>query len=277
VSDDVFDVYRQQFTYDNAPLDARTERTGQTVSGFPYEVVSFSTPYPGSRMQAMVMLPNDVSSPLQTIVLYPGSGAMFQPNVDLWAATDNSGIHSALRSGRAVVMPVLKGTFSRQDELRSTWPAQTKLYSDYAIRWVQEVSRTLDYLESRPEFDANSFAYAGLSWGGRMGVIVMAVEDRFNVGMLFSGGLASGKSLPEVDQINFVTRVKKPILMLNGLRDSVEPFETAQKPLYELLGTADQDKRHVTFPKSGHNLPRTERIREMLAWLDHYLGPAVDK
>ncbi len=273
VSDDIFDVYRQQFAYDSAPLDARVERTGQTVGGFSYEIVSFSTPYPGSRMQALVMLPDDVSFPRQAVVVYPGSGAIHQRNVDIWARSERRGLNSLLRSGRAVVIPVLKSTFSRQDDLKTTWPAQTKRYTDYAIRWVQEVSRTLDYLETRPEIDAESFAYTGFSWGGRMGVIIMAVEDRFKVGMLLSGGLASGRSLPEVDQINFVTRVKKPILMLNGLRDSVEPYETAQKPLYEFLGTVGQDKRHVTFPDSGHNLPRTPLIRETLAWLDQHLGP----
>ncbi len=195
---------------------------------------------------------------------------MIEDEVDVLARPPSPGVSALLRSGRTVAVPVLKGTFSRQDGLDTTWPSQTKNYTDYAIRWVQEVSRTLDYLETRPDVDVDRFAYMGVSWGGRMGVIVMAVEDRFNVGMLLSGGLASGRALPEVDQINFVTRVTKPILILNGLRDSVEPYETAQKPLYDLLGTADQNKRHVTFPDTGHNLPRTALIREVLSWLEQY-------
>jgi pimeloyl-ACP methyl ester carboxylesterase len=116
-------------------------------------------------------------------------------------------------------------------------------------------------------------AFWGFSWGGRMGPIILALEDRFKVGILVSGGLASGKSLPEVDQINYVTRVTMPILMLNGLRDSVEPYATAQKPLFDLIGTHANDKRHVTFEGVGHLIPRTPAVRETINWLDRYLGP----
>ena len=53
--------------------------------------------------------------------------------------------------------------------------------------------------------------------------IVPAVEDRLKAAVLYSGGLASGKARPEVDQINFVSRVKIPVLMLNGRYDAIEP------------------------------------------------------
>jgi pimeloyl-ACP methyl ester carboxylesterase len=105
-----------------------------------------------------------------------------------------------------------------------------------------------------------------------MGPQVLATEDRFEVGIFYSAGLASGRSLPEVDQINFVTRVRQPVLMLNGLRDSVEPYETAQKPMFDLLGTPTEDKRHVTFENTGHGLPHIPTVRETVDWLDRYLG-----
>ena len=63
-----------------------------------------------------------------------------------------------------------------------------------------------------------------------------------------------------------------PVLMLNGDYDYVFPLETAQKPLFDLLGTPPQYKRHVVFD-AGHGVPRDPQIRETLAWLDRYLGP----
>ena len=57
--------------------------------------------------------------------------------------------------------------------------------------------------------------------------------------------------LPEVDQINFVTRVTTPVLMLNGRYDFVEPVETSQQPMFDLLATPAADKRHVIF-ETGH-------------------------
>ena len=98
------------------------------------------------------------------------------------------------------------------------------------------------------------------------------MEDRFKAAVLFSGGFYFPKTLPQVDQINFAPRVKLPVLMLNGRSDFVYPVETSQEPLYRLLGTPAEDKRHVVF-ESGHAVPRNELIKETLDWLDRYLGP----
>jgi eukaryotic-like serine/threonine-protein kinase len=42
--------------------------------------------------------------------------------------------------------------------------------------------------------------------------------------------------------------------------------------MFRLLGTPKENKRHVIY-ESGHAVPRTEVIKETLAWLDRYLGP----
>jgi hypothetical protein len=63
--------------------------------------------------------------------------------------------------------------------------------------------------------------------------------------------------------------------MVNGRYDSILPVETAQSPMFQLWGTPASDKRHVILP-SGHsvNSPevRNDTIREVLSWLDRYLG-----
>ena len=80
------------------------------------------------------------------------------------------------------------------------------------------------------------------------------------------------KALPEADQINYVSRVTQPVLMLNGEHDNYFPLETSQKPLYRLLGTPPADKKMIVYP-SGHLVPRLEFMKDTLAWLDKYLGP----
>ena len=79
-------------------------------------------------------------------------------------------------------------------------------------------------------------------------------------------------ALPEADQINYVTRVKQPTLILNGELDFFFPAETSQRPMFELLGTPRDHKKRLVFP-GGHSVPRTEMIKESLDWLDRYLGP----
>jgi pimeloyl-ACP methyl ester carboxylesterase len=70
--------------------------------------------------------------------------------------------------------------------------------------------------------------------------------------------------------------VKVPILMMNGRDDFLSPLEQSQIPMFRLLGTPEKDKRRVVFD-SGHSIPRTELIKEVLAWLGHYLGPVKPK
>ena len=60
--------------------------------------------------------------------------------------------------------------------------------------------------------------------------------------------------------------------MLNGRNDVNHPLGTQQAPLFRLIGTAAEHKRHVTF--ESHHVPaRIEMIKEMLDWLDRYLAP----
>ena len=98
------------------------------------------------------------------------------------------------------------------------------------------------------------------------------MEPRIKVCVLALGGLDFHRSLPEVDTINFISRVKQPVLMLNGRYDFFFPVESTQDPFYQLLGSKKDQKKHLLYD-TGHNIPRNELIKEMLNWLDQYLGP----
>jgi hypothetical protein len=64
------------------------------------------------------------------------------------------------------------------------------------------------------------------------------------------------------------------VLILNRDSDFVYALEHSQKPLFNLLGTPAEHKRHVIYP-GGHGLGhvRHQLIEETLDWLDKYLGP----
>jgi hypothetical protein len=66
--------------------------------------------------------------------------------------------------------------------------------------------------------------------------------------------------------------VRLPTLMLNGRNDFRFPLDAAQKPLFRALGTPEARKRHALV-SGGHGPDRLEMIREVLAWLDRWLGP----
>ena len=268
VSDETFGLFLRQFRYDRRPLEAvvESEETG------PFGVrrtISFAAAYGGERMLAHLTLPLRGRPPFQTVVVFPGSAAIHTTTGAL--AERRLGGYLP-RSGRAVMLPIYKGTYQRRDDLKTDCPDETTFYKDHVIMWAKDLARSIDYLETRDDIDADRIAYYGLSWGGGMGAIMPAVEKRLRAVILYVAGLWFQRTLPEVDQINYVTRVTQPTLMLNAELDFCFPAETSQRPMFELLGTPEEHKRQLTYSR-GHSVPRAEMIKETLAWLDRYLGP----
>jgi len=141
------------------------------------------------------------------------------------------------------------------------------------IAWSKDLGRSLDYLETRPDIDRKKLAFYGMSLGAIDGIVLVALEDRFQTAVLLSGGFRFLRVPPEIEPINFAPRIKIPTLLLGGRQDLAHPLETAQKPFFQLLGTPEKDKRHYVF-EGGHIAPRIEPIiKEILDWLDRYLGP----
>ena len=144
---------------------------------------------------------------------------------------------------------------------------------DQVVRWTKDFSRTLDYLESRGDLDVSKSAYYGYSLGAWDSLPILGVERRLATAILLTGGVPAVAPPPEVDPVNFLPRAVLPVLMLGGRYDFIFPVETSQKPLFNLFATPAPDKRLVIFENAGHVPPRIELIREVLAWLDRYLGP----
>jgi dienelactone hydrolase len=268
-SDVLFQAYRSQYSYDKTPLNASVEPFGLGEEDWKAERISYTAGYGNERAIAYLLLPKQAKPPFQTVVFFPGSNALLLRKFSLYTTAS---LDAILRSGRAVLYPVYKGTYERGDGMESDVPDMTSTWRDHVIMWVKDISRAIDYAETRPELDHNKLAYYGYSWGAAMGAIVPAVEPRIKVCVLALGGLEFQRSLPEVDPINFVSRVKQPVLMMNGRYDFFFPVESNQEPFYRMLGSKKDQKKHLLYD-TGHNIPRNELIKETLNWLDQYLGP----
>ncbi|HEU4525670.1 MAG TPA: SUMF1/EgtB/PvdO family nonheme iron enzyme, partial [Gemmatimonadales bacterium] len=268
VPDSVFAQYLRLFAYDKTPLEARIEEEKET-STWVRQKITFNAAYGGERMMAYLFLPPSGKPPYQVVVLFPGSGVI---DMRSSAALEPGRADFLPKTGRAVMYPIYKGTFERGGDLHSDYPAETTFYRDYVIMWGKDLARSIDYLETRPDIDGGRIAYYGFSWGGAMGAILPAVEKRIKANVLYVAGMLFQRALPEADQINYITRVTQPTLLLNGELDFFFPQETSQLPMFELLGTPPEHKKRLVFP-GGHSVPREEQIRESLAWLDRYLGP----
>jgi dienelactone hydrolase len=269
VSDGIFQAYRSLYSYDKAPLSASVEPYGKTEDDWAAERATYAAAYGNERAVAYLFLPKKGKAPFQTVIFFPGANALLTRQFSLYTT---SALDAILKSGRAVLYPVYKGTYERGDGMESDVANQTSTWRDHVIMWTKDASRAIDYAETRPELDHTKIAYYGYSWGAEMGAIIPAVEPRIKICILALGGLDFQRSLPEVDTINFVSRVKQPVLMLNGRYDFFFPLESTQEPFYRLLGSKKDDKKHIVYD-TAHNIPRNELIKESLGWMDHYLGP----
>ena len=273
VSDETFQGYLSQYDYDRSPLEAESDPTVQESEYWRRERVTFNAAYNDERMDAYIYLPLNVAPPFQTVLVFPSSSAAFVDSFDEDAARRLRLFDFVVQSGRALVWPVVKSTYNRRDGIESTLPELTRSFSERIIQWTNDFRRTIDYLETRDDIALDSLAYYGISWGGRMGGIIPAVEPRLKVAVLYAGGLAATSARPEASQVNLAPRIRIPVLMLNGSHDFIFPRDTAQRRLFELFGTPPSDKHRVVFEGAGHfNLPRTQMMDEVLGWLDRYLG-----
>jgi len=267
VPDEIFAYFRRQFHYDPRPLDAVVISDQMSPLGR-WQTIEIAAAYGGERMQIHLLLPERARPPYQSVVLFPGSLSL---HTRLFNLSELQRVDFLVRSGRAVLLPIYKGTFERGTAMQSDYPQESSDYKDHVIMWGKDLGRAIDLVESREDLDATRLAYFGVSWGGALGAILPAIEPRIKVNVLYVAGLTFQSSLPEVEQINYVTRVTQPTLMLNGELDFYFPLEHSQRPMFDLLGTPPEHKKRLTYAR-GHTVPKTELIRESLAWLDQYFG-----
>jgi serine/threonine protein kinase/class 3 adenylate cyclase/dienelactone hydrolase len=272
VRDEMFRIYRSLFAYDKTPLEARIESVVDASPLWRKEKISFNAAYGNERMGALMFLPKQRPAPWQAVVYFPGIGVVWQRSSESLFFYDLERINLIVESGRAVIFPIYKSTYERGDSLTRGFPTPTVFYRDHVIMWSKDLGRALDYLETRQDLLHGQVAYLGLSWGAALGALLPALESRFKASVLMGGGFHVQSTWPEADQLNFAPRISTPTLMLNGRYDFIFPVESCQRPMFDQLGVAAEHKRHVVHD-SGHIPPSHQIAKEMLDWLDRYLGP----
>jgi len=275
VPDSVFQVYKQQFAYDKTSLEAKVESRKESSGDWIQERVTIDAAYGGERLPLHLFLPKRGAPPYQTVIYFPGSGSAYElSSKDLERYREFEVLLSFIvKSGRAVVYPIYKGTFERRVyDIDAMYREQvSRRFMEYNIQLVKDFRRGVDYLETRPDVDSKKLAYLGYSWGGTLAPLIIANEERVRASVLVVGGYGQ-RVRSEVDLMDCIARVRIPTLMLNGKYDMTMPFDTAVKPMFDTLGTPKEHKRLVVYDMD-HFVPHNELVKETLAWLDRYLGP----
>jgi serine/threonine protein kinase/formylglycine-generating enzyme required for sulfatase activity/dienelactone hydrolase len=269
-SDEVFRAYKSLYAYPKTPLNAKEEGVTEDKRDWRVEKVTFAPAYEGQRMIAYIFLPKNAKPPYQTVVFFPSARVVGLH--DSKELGDVEFFDFIVQSGRAVIYPVYYNTYERtvQDMLPGT-AAET---TEATAQRYKDLARSIDYLETRKDFDVSKLGYLGVSMGAAEGVIYAELEDRIKTVVFLDGGFFLDQVKPGRDQVDFAPRLKKPVLMVNGRYDYVFSVERAQEPLFRALGAPDADKKHVVLD-TPHEIvqQKDQMVKVVLDWLDKYLGP----
>jgi len=265
LSDREYGILRRVYSYEKTELLPRLEATDASATEWKTERITFNASYRNERVPARLYLPTSAKAPYQLIVYSPAGHSRMVREID---DREIGQFDFLMRSGRAVLFPVYQGTYERR---RAGTPDST-LGREEIIEQCQDLRRALDYLQTRPDIDQGRLGLFAISSGTRFGLITLAQDVRLRAAVLAEAGLFPGnRAAADVDAVNFAPHVQVPVLMLNGRDDFIYPLQASQIPLFHLLGSPANDKRHVLFDK-GHMGSRQQNVKETLAWFDRYLG-----
>ncbi len=267
VSDDVFRAFRLQFALEQMPFDAKSDGTVEEGEFWRKEKVTYAAGYGSERVAAYLYLPKHVRPPYQTVLFFPSARVL-----DIRSSAtlgDEDFFDYVVKSGRAVMYPVYQDTYERRNS--HSLPGGER---DVLIDRAKDVTRALDYLQTRSDIDHERLGYLGVSMGAAEGVLYTTLEqERLKAIVFLDGGYFLNPPDEGTDQADYAPRLKKPVLMVNGRYDFSFPYERAQLPLFRMLGVAAENKRHVVL-ETPHDVraKRGEMVASVLEWLDKYLG-----
>src|SRR5262245_19988514 len=275
------------FPPDRRPLRPVTLET-RTFPGYRREKVVFDS-RPGVSVLAYVMVPLMTSTPAATMICVPGHGRGVDDIVGIDAQgrdrTAKAGYQhdfaiQVVEAGMAAVAIEPMGFGCRRDPLNARQGLSRKacepvaggalLVGETMIGWrVWDIMRTIDYIATRRELDANRVGCVGISGGGTATLFSAAIEPRVRVAMV-SGYLNTFRdSVGSLSHCidNYVPGIlnwaemhdiggliaPRPLFVESGEKDNIFPIQASVesfnhvREIYSVFGAADRAEQEV-FP-----------------------------
>ncbi|MCA9217903.1 MAG: SUMF1/EgtB/PvdO family nonheme iron enzyme, partial [Planctomycetales bacterium] len=282
--------YRKLFAYDRSvPLNVSQPQSVK-INGVSGRHVEFDTVYgPKERMTCYVVLPDPKRfKPPYQVVLADGRIVLDSEGKPNIAPSSFFHLDYFRRGGRALVISSILGkSFDRKSpEFPSYFPDahSPEAYTQWVVKRAQDFSRTVDLVQDYNRlFDENLLDGEKLAFcaTGDLNAACWLVADhhfvankkRFLAAVFLNGGIVNCEQPMAVDQVTYLPWLDTPTLMLGSMRRSERPYQTSQKPMYELLPLVDNEtKRNFVFPNYVYGFPLEHFDREVNAWLNRWLG-----
>ena len=229
-------------------------------------------------LPVLVFRPRESAGQLQPVIFLP-PGDSYQrsfPSADIDITRYR--IDFVVRSGRALVWPIIAGTHERQ------LPRNRPRPNNLAERWLNvkrdrrnEIGAVIDFLEFSDAYAGDKVALLAASFGATfVSPHILVAEERIRTAVMMSATLAGVDTNVFPDIVNpntYWPKVGQPILLLNGRYDISTHQLESREALLETIGTAAEDKRGIVYDSSHWPLPPHRVEKDVTEWLDEYLGP----
>lgn len=257
-TDKEWDLIESLFMYDKNKVNFEQLETSK-VTGQEFYCRSSNITSPNFTMPVHHLLSDPEIKSKKALIYFPGSNALLRDKI-----TYPTWMTEMVNSGVDVIFPEYLSTYSRQDGMNTDIGNTTMNYRDHLITWVKEVRYAVDYAIQ------NGYEphYFGVSWGGQVGVNILAIEDRFKTGILYVGGISLDDVREEIQPEKYAARIKTPTLLLNGRYDFYFPYQSSQLPLFNLMNLDNNSKRHVVVDYA-HYVPTHIVREETLEWINN--------
>lgn len=274
VDDQTFQTYLDFFAYDRKlPLELRVLDT-EEKEGVRKEHLSFQSTR-GVRVFANFYRPVAAARKGPAVILLHGGGP---------AGKDNPAVTQfgplLTRGGWNVLAIDMQHFGERSTDLLTTFTDPEKherlynqppAYLAWVTQTVKDVSRSFDLLVEQRDVDPKRIALVGFSRGAIVGTIAAGADRRLGALALLYGGhfdALEREHLPAACPANYLGRISpRPLLMINGTRDTDMIRETSVEPLQRL---AKQPKQ-ILWSETGHQGPSEEQRSVLLRWLQENL------
>jgi dienelactone hydrolase len=275
VDDATFRTFLDFFAYDSG-VPFELKRSGVDEShGLRIESVTFQST-PGVQVYAKVFRMAKSTDRGALVLLHGGGPAGKDGATVVQLAT------LLARAGWIVLSMDMQYFGERSTDLLTSYTEKEKherlynrpsAYLAWITQSVKDVRRAHDLLIEEWNADARRIGLVGFSRGAQVTSIVGGAEPRLAAVVLIHGGhfdRAEREHLPAACPANYIGRIApRPLLMLNGERDSDYLKDTQVVPLQKLAGESGR----FHWSDTGHGRPSDDDKSLMVQWLHEQLDP----
>ena len=144
ISDEVFEIYKSQFDYDNRPLNSKTENIDGFQEGYTAQRFEMETTYESDeKLFGYIVFSNKFTKQYNPLIIFP-SAASIGRNTD--KSLPNNLLNRfkyLIDEGYAIVHPIYKNTYSRQKNYKTFWPDASDVYKNTIVSIGQDFKRSI--------------------------------------------------------------------------------------------------------------------------------------